>query len=756
MGRKHNILIVDDDVALASNLQDILEAEGYSTTVAYDGKTALTLGCQKPFDLAIVDIKLPDMLGVELVDELATVSPENEYVIITAYASLDSAIEAVRRKSILAYETKPLNMDRFVALITRWSVGKRVEEELQRERQKAQRYLDVAGVIILVIDSDQKVSLINNKGCQILGCEEKKVIGKNWFDTFIPERVRDEVRAVFEKLMAGEVEPVEYFENPVLTGSGEERIIAWRNTVLYDEEGGITATLSSGEDITERKRAEQTLRESEEKLQRMFESVTDGITVTDLNAVIIDTNKRVLEMHGFGSRDDVIGKSAFQLIADHDHEKAMDNMQKTLEQGTISSIEYTLLRADGSEFPSELGASVLKDASGNPIGFIAITRDITERKRVEAEKSELEQRVPLTSRLAAVGEMASGVAHEINNPLTTVIGFAHLLMQKDISEDIKSDVENITDGAQRIAGIVERLLTFTRPQERERKYISINDVIKATLAMRAYEMETPDLPLIMADGTLLQQVFLNIIMNADTEMGLAHGRGNLFIKTETIGDTIRISFKDDGPGIVKENLEKIFDPFFTTRKVGEGTGLGLNICHGIVAQYDGQIYAKSRLGRGATFVVELPVVTEAHQLKLAELPAEESRDVTGAKILIIDDEPRILQFMSILLRGEGYKVETLDNAHDALDRLKSKTYDLILLDIKLRGMSGIELYQRTQKIAESIAKSIVFITGDVEGALTRDFLSKTKAQHLAKPFNSEKLKKDIKRILAEKIQRFTV
>jgi PAS domain S-box-containing protein len=471
-------------------------------------------------------------------------------------------------------------------------------------------------------------------------------------------------------------------------------------------------------------------------------------------------------MHGFGSRDDIIGKNAFQLIANHDHEKAMDNMQKTLEQGTITSIEYTLLKADGSEFPSELSASVLKDVSGKPIGFISITRDITERKRIEAEKSELEHQAQLTSRLAAVGEMASGVAHEINNPLTTVIGFAHLLMQKDISEDIKSDVENITDGAQRIAGIVDRLLTFTRPQERERKYININDVIKATLAMRAYEMETsnikattqldPDLPLIMADGTLLQQVFLNIIINADTEMRLAHGRGNLFIKTETIGDSIRISFKDDGPGIAKENLEKIFDPFFTTRKVGEGTGLGLSICHGIITQYNGQIYAKSRLGRGATFVLELPVVTKAQQLEMAELPAEESRDVTGAKILIIDDEPRILRLMSILLRGEGYEIETLDNASDALDRLKNKTYDLILLDIKLRGMSGIELYQHTKKIAESIAKSMVFITGDVEGAITRDFLSKTKAQYIIKPFDPEKLKKDIKRILAEKIQRLKV
>jgi len=639
MGRKYNILVVDDDVDLASNLQDVLEVEGYSITAAYDGKTALTLCRRKPFDLAIVDIKLPDMLGVELVDELATVSPENEYVIITAYASLDSAIEAVRRKNILAYETKPLNMDRFVAIITRWSVGKRVEEELQRERQKAQRYLDVAGVLILVIDSDQKVSLINNKGCQILGCEEKEIIGKNWFDTFIPERVRDEVEAVFEKLMTGEIEPVEYYENPVLTSSGEERIIAWHNTVLTDEAGNTIGTLSSGEDITE-------------------------------------------------------------------------------------------------------------------------------GKRMEEERMEMEQRAQQASRLAAIGEMASGVAHEINNPLTTVIGLAQLIMHRDIPEDIESDVKTIADNAQRIADIVKRLLTFTRPQEPEREYIDINDVIKSTLAIRAYEMETsnikvaiqldPDLPLTMADGSQLQQVFLNIVMNADTEMRLAHGKGNLFIKTETIDDTIRVSFKDDGPGIAKENLQKIFDPFFTTREVGKGTGLGLSICHRIVTEHNGQIYTKSRLGRGATFFIELPVVTKAQQLKLAELAAEESKGVPGAKILVVDDEPGILRFLSILLRGEGYEVETLDNANDALDRLKSKTYDLILLDIKLRGMSGIELYQRTQKIAESIAKSIVFITGDVEGALTRDFLSKTKAQYLAKPFDTEKLKNDIRRMLTEKIQRFTV
>ena len=253
----------------------------------------------------------------------------------------------------------------------------------------------------------------------------------------------------------------------------------------------------------------------------------------------------------------------------------------------------------------------------------------------------------------------------------------------------------------------------------------------------------------MADAGQLQQVFLNLIINAETEMKLAHEGGKLLVKTETVGNTIQISFKDDGPGITKENLEKIFNPFFTTREVGKGTGLGLSLCHGIIAEHNGQIYAKSKPGKGATFIVELPVITEEKQLEMADAAAEEVKKVAPARILVVDDEPAICQFLKRVLTGEGHEVETVASAGDALERMKSTRYNLVLLDIKLPGKSGIELYKRTQKIAESLARRVVFITGDVMGTDTRSFLSRTRVPYITKPFDTEQLKKEINRKLTE-------
>jgi len=272
-------------------------------------------------------------------------------------------------------------------------------------------------------------------------------------------------------------------------------------------------------------------------------------------------------------------------------------------------------------------------------------------KQAEEREYQLQQELITTSRLATVGEMASGIAHEINNPLTSVLGFADLLAKKDLPEDIRKEVNIIYDGAQRVASVTNRMLTFSRQNKTEQTMTSINSIIETTLSMRSYEMESSnikvttefdsDLPETIADTGQIQQVFLNIILNAETEMRKAHQGGNLTVKTERINDTIRISFKDDGPGISEKNLDKIFNPFFTTREVGEGTGLGLSVSYGIVTQHNGKIYAQSISGRGATFIVELPVVTKAEQLKLDESATVEKKKISGAKILVVDDEPMV-------------------------------------------------------------------------------------------------------------------
>jgi CheY-like chemotaxis protein len=258
------------------------------------------------------------------------------------------------------------------------------------------------------------------------------------------------------------------------------------------------------------------------------------------------------------------------------------------------------------------------------------------------------------------------------------------------------------------------------------------------------------MPMTIADPGQLQQVFLNLIINAETEMKLAHDRGKLSIKTEKINNILRITFKDTGPGIAKENLETIFDPFFTTREVGQGTGLGLSVCHGIVTEHNGKIWAESELGKGATFIIELPLTTEEKQLELPKPVVEEPKKIAKAKILVVDDEPVIRKFVSQVLGEQGHHVETVDNATDALKMVKSKRYRLILLDIKMPGMSGLELYKQFQKIAPSLTKRVVFITGDVMGKRTVAFLDKTKTPYMMKPFDARQLKAEINRILARR------
>ncbi len=259
--------------------------------------------------------------------------------------------------------------------------------------------------------------------------------------------------------------------------------------------------------------------------------------------------------------------------------------------------------------------------------LVRTIRYAIERKRAEERERQLQLQLNLSSRLASVGIMASGVAHEINNPLTSIIGFTELLMQKDVPEDVREVVEVINNNAQRVAGIVKNLLAFAQQQELERTCVNINEIIQATLTIRAYSLESsnirvttqldPALPRTMADDAQLRQVFLNLIINAETEMKSAHGMGNLLIKTERLENTIQVSFTDDGPGIPEENLVHLFVPFFTTREVGKGTGLGLSICHAIMSEHGGRIYVKSKLGKGATFIVELPVVAEEKDMELA-------------------------------------------------------------------------------------------------------------------------------------------
>jgi len=641
---------------------------------------------------------------------------------------------------------------------------KKAEEALRESEECYRTLYESSRDGIATANLQGTITECNQAYAKMLG-RSREELKKIRYQDITPSKWHSFNEKTFQEVMERGYSDV--FEKEYIRKDGTVFPVSLHTWRINDADGNPIGVGSIVRDITERKRAEEALQESERRYCLLANNVTDVIWNMDMNLRYTYISPSVTRMKGWSvaeamalSLEESLTPASFELaqkiLAE---ELAIENMrQRNLFRSRTLELEQ--ICKDGSIIWTESKMTFLRDLECRPIGISGITRDITERKKAEAERREFEQKAQLASRLATVGEMASGIAHEINNPLTSIIGFAQLLMQKDIPEDAKEYAKIINDGAARVASIIKRLLAFARQQKPERTYVDINQIIETTIQLRTYEMETSNikvvahldtgLPWTMADAGQLQQVFLNIIMNAETEMKLAHRKGKLSIKTEAIDNTIRISFKDNGPGIAKENTERIFDPFFTTKKVSKGTGLGLSICHGIISEHNGQIYARSKLGQGATFIVELPIIPEEKRLELAEPAIDESKKVAKAKILVVDDEPTILQLLSQILTGEGHKVQTVDNAHDVLVRIKRESYHLILLDIKLRGISGTELYKSIQKIAQSLARRVVFITGDVMGVDTRDFLSKAKVPYITKPFDIKQLKGDINRILTQR------
>ncbi len=263
----------------------------------------------------------------------------------------------------------------------------------------------------------------------------------------------------------------------------------------------------------------------------------------------------------------------------------------------------------------------------------------------------------------------------------------------------------------------------------------------------------PDLPQALLDPHQMQQVFLNIINNARQAIEAHRPKGSVRISTEARGQTIRVIFQDDGPGIDEQNLSKVFDPFFTTKEVGKGTGLGLSLCYGIVKEHGGTITVRSKTGEGATFIIELPIATAAAlpaqpAAASSAAPAPCAADGRGRRVLVIDDEDAILQMVREVLVGEGYEVDVAEDGEAGLRRLGQTSYDLALCDWKMPGLNGQQVYERLRAVNPGLAERMIFITGDVINDNTQKFLHDCRKICLPKPFSLEEFRAAVGEALA--------
>ena len=336
------------------------------------------------------------------------------------------------------------------------------------------------------------------------------------------------------------------------------------------------------------------------RLRSIINGNVDAMVIVDMDGIVRFVNLAAESLFGRSSEDFVGKPFGFPIIAGETQ-------------------ELDIARANDEVAIAEMRAVEMEWEGKN--AYLASLRDMTARKQAEEARLLMEQQLQRAGRLAAVGELAAGIAHELNNPLTAIQMYSQILRSRtDLDRNIWDDIDTIFKEAQRATKITGNLLSFARTYTPEKRPISINEVIVSILELHAYRMRVnnieiaieldPDLPETMADFHQMQQVFVNLVANAEQVMTEAHQGGKLTIKSQKVGEVIWVTFADNGPGISDENMGRIFDPFFTTKDVGKGTGLGLSICHSIIEDHGGHITVESKPGEGAAFLVEIPVVTE--------------------------------------------------------------------------------------------------------------------------------------------------
>jgi signal transduction histidine kinase len=398
--------------------------------------------------------------------------------------------------------------------------------------------------------------------------------------------------------------------------------------------------------------------------------------------------------------------------------------------------------------------------------FNQMTQDIEHsqsqlKQTVETLKTTQAQLIQ-SEKLSAVGEFVAGVAHELNNPLATVMGFSEMLKETNSDPKHRRHLELIFKSAERCQKIVQSLLSFARRQPPERKPVLVNRLIEEVLEVVAYPLRTsnvqvathfaPKLPLVLADGHQVQQVVLNIINNARQAIEAHQDSGRISITTTNDARRVRIIIQDNGPGISPENLRRIFDPFFTTKEVGKGTGLGLSLCYGMIHEHGGNITAASKLGEGATFTIELPAAdgVGADTVAVSDgAPKSNPLEGAGKKILAVDDEESLLLMIKEELSRHSYEVVTVTNGEAALRTLRENKFDLIVCDLKMPGLNGRQVYERLRQESPDNCRRMMFITGDIIGEPLRHFLETEKRPCLSKPFSLAELRQTIKTTLAQ-------
>jgi len=577
---------------------------------------------------------------------------------------------------------------------------------------------------------------------------------------------REFVKEALEKMIRGEVPPT--LEYKIIDSEGKERWIFQSNKGIFDDGGNIIAVEGICRDITEGKRAQEALRESESRFRRFAEIAPAGIVILDRNGDPSYVSHKFLDLFGY-QREDLSSMEAWWPLAYPDEtlrnrvqrewQEAVESARKT--RSEITPLEYPVTCRDGSVRLIEFRMAAAGDLD------IVLFMDVTDRRRKEEERKNLEDRLRQARRLESVGTLAGGIAHEFNNLLMGIQGNASLMMlDLEPSHPHYERLKRIERQVQSGARLTSQLLGFARGGRYRSNPISMNVIIdkiasifeRTRKELTIHRRFSGDLWVVEADTSQMDQVFMNLFMNADEAMP---GGGDIFLETENVlldemqaapldlsaGKYVRIAVSDTGKGMDAETLERIYEPFFTTKGTGKSAGLGLPAAYGIIRGHGGAIDVASEPGLGTTFRIYLPVAEKT----VIEEKGARTEAVKGKEtILIVDDEAIILEVTQGMLRSMGYQVFCAGSGREALDiyREKGGRIDLIVLDMIMPGMSGTETFERLRELDPN-GKILLCSGYSIEGKAAK-LIEKGCGGFIQKPFRMEDLSREVRTILDRK------
>lgn len=540
---------------------------------------------------------------------------------------------------------------------------------LQDQKKQIEKYIDITRVMFVTIGADGTVTMINKKACEILGYDRTEVIGRNWFETFIPSRIRKTVKANFQKVMAGELEPPETFENVVVTRDGQERIVRWHNALLRDENGIIMGATSSGEDITERKRIEFELTKSEERYRDLVENISEIILTTDNKGRVIYSNRSLMRKLGYTEEE--ASKLRFLDLMPVEELGTWNGLLARIRKGEVlEKLETTLVAKDGSQLYVEGNISpIIRDNRFS--GVRAIFHDIMVRK--EAELRLLKVAEDLERSNSDLEQFAYVASHDLQEPLRMVSSYLQLLKRRshhNLDESSQEFINFAIDGANRMKTLINDLLKYSRVGTRQKPMVEAdvslvlaNSLLNLQIAVSDAKADVTfdDMPTIKIDENQIMQLFQNLVSNALKFK--TRETPKIHIGSRKEDDHWLFWVSDNGIGIDQKDADQIFVLFQRLNRKDQypGTGIGLAVCKKIVERHQGRIWVESELGKGATFYFTIPEHYDE------EIPTETEEEVESTA----PEGPDLMQQMGMINGGkdqDGPDTEpTKDPAADAAE-----------------------------------------------------------------------------------------